>query len=92
MARSERIMRRAAPEPVERRAVVALGADELEEALFERLAGRAAGAQLGERALRDEPALVDDADVIAEPLDDLEDVRREEHRAAALARSARAGP
>ena len=52
----------------------------------------AAGAQLGQRALRDQPALVDDADVIAEPLDDLEDVRRQEHRAAAVHEVRRAGP
>ena len=42
-----------------------------------------AGVQLRQRSLRDQPAAMDDADVIAQPLDDLQDVRREKDRAAA---------
>src|SRR5262249_18544131 len=58
-------------------------ADELDEHLFERAVSVHARAHLLDRSLRDDAAVGDDADVRREPLDDLENVRREEHRAAA---------
>ena len=51
-----------------------------------------AGADLVDRALRDDPAVGDDADVGRQPLDDLEDVRGQEHRAAARRRTSAAAP
>src|SRR4029078_12713178 len=61
----------------ERRRVGDVSADVLEKEIFEGLAGGRA-AQLGNRSLRDQLPFPNDADVIAQPLDDLEDVRGQE--------------
>src|SRR5262245_8552116 len=58
-------------------------ADQIDEQLFERAGAVLAGADPFDGALRDDPAVGDHADVGRQPLDDLEDVRREEHGTAA---------
>src|SRR5689334_6521603 len=72
----------AGSEPVEIRRRP-LAADEIDEQLFEILRSAGTGADLGQRPLGHEPPTRDDADVRGEPLHDLEDVRRQEHGAAA---------
>src|SRR5512134_3347468 len=69
-------------DPVERGGA-RLTAHEPDEQLFERLRPAGAGAQLRDWSLRNEPAARDDADVRRQALDDLQDVRRQEDRAAA---------
>ena len=76
------LTRSSTSDPVERRPRLG-SADEPDEDLFERAAAARVAAQLRNRTLRDQPPLRDDADVIAQPLDDLEDVRGQEDRAAA---------
>jgi hypothetical protein len=66
--------------------------NEPQEHLFERLAAGRRGAQRRGLTLRDETPLVDDADVVAQALDDLEDVRRERRRSRRASRIRATGP
>src|SRR5262245_59489612 len=69
--------------PVERRSRRTVAAHQVDEQLFEASRAGSAGAQLVDGALRDQPSLGNDADVRRQALDDFEDVRRQEDRAAA---------